>query len=342
VRAKGEPGSVGGFGEDRLVSTIARLLSGPRPGVLLGPGDDAALVSLGDRTGVLTTDVLVEGVDFERSSVAPRDLGYKALVVNVSDVAAMGGSPRYAVVGLGLPPDVEVGWVVEVVAGLREAADEHAMSVVGGDLSRAGEVVVSVTVTGEVAPNRAVTRAGARPGDRVVVTGTLGAAAGGLALSGAPSRDAVGTAWGRHLLRALFRPEARVGEGQTLAQAGATAMIDVSDGLAVDLSRLCAASGVGAVLRTADVPLDPALLEMAEAVPGTDPLALALGGGEDFELIATLPAGAVAGAAGRLRERFGTPLAEIGRIVPGAGLVGVGADGVERPLEPRGWDHFGG
>lgn len=361
MRANGDPGSgapageanggsVGGFGEDRLISTIVRLLSGPHPGVVLGPGDDAALVELGDRLGVLTTDVLVEGVDFDRSSVAPRDLGYKALVVNVSDVAAMGGSPRYAVVGLALPPEIEVRWVVELVAGLREAADEHAMSVVGGDLSRSGGVMVSVTVTGEVAPSRAVTRSGARPGDRVVVTGLLGAAAGGLALSGAGPREgpmdpgrreALATEWGRHLLRALFRPEARVGEGQTLAQAGATAMIDVSDGLAMDLTRLCAASRVGAHIRTADVPVDPALLELARAVPGTDPEAMALGGGEDFELVATLPPGAVAGAAARLRDRFGTPLADIGEVVPGTGVLAVGPDGRERPLEPRGWDHFG-
>jgi len=285
---------------------------------------------------------MVEGVHFERDTISPRDLGYKALAVNVSDVAAMGGSPRYALVSLALPPDVEPSWVVELYGGLRECAAEHAVAVVGGDTSAGPAVMVSVALTGEVAKGGAVTRAGARPGDRLVVTGWLGAAAGGLELARAGGHDvaaAAATEWGHSLLAAQARPAARVGEGQTLAQAGATAMMDISDGLAKDLSRLCRESGVGAAVSLADVPVASALEELRRIVP-VDPLELALHGGEDYELLATLPGEGVAAAARMLRERLGAPLTDIGEIREAPGLVAVGADGSEQPLPSEGWDHF--
>jgi thiamine-monophosphate kinase len=329
--------------EDELISIMRKLLADDSPGVKLGPGDDAALVDFGAHLGVLTADMMVEGVHFERLTTSPRDLGYKALVTCVSDVAAMGGSPRYALVSLGLPFDVELPWIVELYGGLRDAAAEYAMSVVGGDTSRADAVVISVAVAGEVARNGAVTRAGARPGDRIVVTGVLGAAAGGLRLAQAPPHDVAASAssdWGRELLAAHSRPIARVGEGQALAQAGATAMIDVSDGLALDLSRLCRESGVGAAIRLADLPVAPGLAGLRTTLPDVDPMELALHGGEDYELLAVLSPDAVASAAAKLGERFGTPLTEIGEIRLAPGLFITGADGTEQPLEPRGWDHF--
>jgi thiamine-monophosphate kinase len=333
---------VSGFTEDQLVGTIRRLLSGEAPGVRLGPGDDAAVVEMGAHDGILTADMLVEGVHFERHINSAHDLGYKALAVNVSDVAAMGGSPRFVLVSLGLPKDVDAGWVVELYGGLRDGASEYAVSVVGGDTSKADRVVVSVALTGEVARGRAVTRSGARPGDRVVVTGALGAAAGGLRLAQAPPEEvgaAVVSEWGRSLVSAHVRPVARVGEGQTLAQAGATAMIDVSDGLALDLGRVCRESGVGAAVMIARVPVALGLRELAKVMP-VEPLELALGGGEDYELLATLPAGSVSGAAAILAERFGTQLTDIGEIREGAAVVTVEEGGTERPMEPRGWDHF--
>jgi thiamine-monophosphate kinase len=329
--------------EDELIAIMRKLLADDAPGVRLGPGDDAALVDFGSHVGVLTADMMVEGVHFERLTTSPHDLGYKALATCVSDVAAMGGSPRYALVSLALPVDVELPWIVELYGGLRDAAGEYAMSVVGGDTSRAEAVVISVAVAGEVAMNGAVTRSGARPGDRIVVTGVLGAAAGGLRLAQAPPHDVAAAAaseWGRELLAAHSRPIARVGEGQTLAQSGATAMIDVSDGLALDLSRLCRESGVGAVLRLADVPVARGLEELLATLPDADPMELALHGGEDYELLATIPPEVVASAAAKLRERFGTPLTEIGEVRLAPGLFGIGEDGNERPLEPRGWDHF--
>jgi thiamine-monophosphate kinase len=224
-----------------------------------------------------------------------------------------------------------------------DAAGEHAVSIVGGDLSRADGVVISVTVLGEAAKGRSVHRSGARAGDRLVVTGRLGAAAGGLRLLEAGPR-AVAAArregWGESLLNAHLRPIARVGEGQVLAAAGATAMIDVSDGLARDLARLCAAGGVGADVQLASLPVEPAL-EQLHALTGDDPLALATSGGEDFELLAAMPADAVSVAAATLAERFGTALTEIGVVRDGEGMVAVGPDGTRTPMEPAGWDHFG-
>jgi thiamine-monophosphate kinase len=201
-----------------------------------------------------------------------------------------------------------------------------------------------VALVGQVARGTAVKRSGARPGDRLVITGSLGAAAGGLRLAQAQPQEvsgAVGTEWGRELLRALFRPLARVGEGQVLALEGATAMIDVSDGLAMDLGRLCRESGVGAAVRVADVPVARELVELAAVLPAVDPLELALSGGEDYELLATVRPGALEEAAAKVRDRFGTPLTDIGEIRWGHGVVAVEPDGSERPLDPKGWDHFG-
>src|SRR5262245_57499448 len=164
----------------------------------------------------------------------------------------MGASPRAALSTLGLRPDLDAGWVMELVGGMREACDEYGLWLVGGDLSRAERVAISVTVTGEVAPGRAVTRAGARPGDVLAVTGALRAPAAGLRIA---RGGRVRSDLDRALLHAHVRPVARVGEGEVLARHGATAMIDVSDGLGLDLARLAAASGVRARLRTPDVPV---------------------------------------------------------------------------------------
>lgn len=313
--------------EQELLAAIERVLSGTGPDVVVGVGDDAAVVAPGSGELVLTTDALVEGSHFSRSTASARDIGYKAIAVNVSDIAAMGASPRYALCALTLPEAVDAAWVMELLGGMREACDEHALSLVGGNLARGPEVTVVVTVTGEVAPGRAVTRAGARPGDRLVVTGDLGGSAAGLRLSSGrtPPSDEERAAIMRHV-----RPTARVGEAGVLVRCGVTAMIDVSDGLTVDLSRLCAASGVGARVRLADVPVGPA------ATVGD-----ALGGGEDYELLAALPdAAAVDAARAELAEAFGVPLTEVGELTAEPGMVAVDAAGHEDALVPSGWDHF--
>jgi thiamine-monophosphate kinase len=327
--------------EDELIAAIARVISSDQPEVRVGVGDDAAVVRAGPGDLVLTTDLLVEGVHFERDSISARDLGAKAIAVNVSDLAAMGASPRYGLVAVALPLDIETAWVMELTGGMRDAAAEYALSLVGGDTNRADEIVISVAAIGEVAPGRAVVRSGARPGDVLVVTGELGAAAGGLALARADTATtatALSEPWARELLEALARPVARVGEGQALASAGATAMMDLSDGLAKDLARLCLASGVGARLEIASVPVSAALAAGAGLL-GVDALELAIGGGEDYELLAALPEGALDGAR-RALDGFGVTLTQVGTIIDRAEVLAVDADGRAAPLEARGWDHF--
>lgn len=327
--------------EDELVAAIRKVLSGGAPGVEVPVGDDAAVADAGRHQLVLTADMLLEGTHFDLGTTSAHDLGHKALSVNVSDIAAMGGSPRYALVSIAVPGEVEAPWVIELFGGLREAADEYAMAIVGGDTNRADRHVISVAAVGAVAKGRAVTRSGARLGDLLVVTGILGAAAGGLRLtkeSPQAVRGALGSEWARELLQAHLRPVARVGEGETLAQAGATAMIDVSDGLALDLSRLCAQSEVGARVDLEELPVAPALRELSGELV-LDPLDLALHGGDDYELLATLPREAVDATREKLIDRFGTQLSVIGEITE-EGLEAVHPDGTREPLEPRGWDHF--
>ena len=332
------------FTEDELIDALRTILADDAPGVRLGPGDDGALVDSDSGFEILTADILIEDVHFDRGLVSPRDLGYKALTVNVSDVAAMGGRPKYALVSLGISGAVEMQWLTDLYAGLRDAAARYGASVVGGDLSRSDDVVISVFLTGEVAKNRAVTRSGASPGDRVMVTGDLGAAAGGLFLLRARDSGETGlldNEWARGLLAAHTRPVARVDEGEALAAAGATAMMDLSDGLAKDLGRLCRESEVGARIDLGRVPVAAGLADL-QAARNADPLELALGGGEDYELLATLAPEVVERTAARLQERFGTRLTDIGEIIEEREVIAVDADGNARPLEPKGWDHFAG
>ena len=313
--------------EEELLEAIRRVLSGVGPEVRVGVGDDAAVLAPTGGELVVTTDALVEDVHFVRGLTGARDLGHKAIAVSVSDIAAMGASPRAAVCALTLPGELDAAWVTELFGGMREACEEYALWLVGGDLARGREIAIAVTVTGEVAPGRAVLRSGARPGDHVVVTGELGGSSAGLRLNGLRTMP---TEEQRTLIRRHLRPTARVGEGGVLAGHGATAMIDVSDGLALDLTRVCRASGVAATIAISDVPV--AHLATLED---------ALGGGEDYELLATMPNGpALEAARAELKEAFGVPLAVIGTIVKGAGVTAVDADGTEHPLEPIGWDHF--
>jgi thiamine-monophosphate kinase len=315
--------------ERELLIAIRRLLTGSEPDVVVHVGDDAAVVRPGSGDLVLTTDALVEGTHFDRRTTSARDLGCKAIAVNVSDVAAMAASPRYALCALTLSDDVDASWAMELFGGMRDACADYACTLIGGNVAAGREVTVAVTVTGEVAQGRAVTRDGARSGDLIVVTGTLGGAAAGLRLA----EGAVRT-WSddeRDAIRRQVRPEARVGEAHVLAQHEARAMIDVSDGFALDLARLCEASDVGARIEMTSVPVHAAA-ELADA----------LSGGEDYELIATLPDAAAASAAtSQLEDTFGVSLTVVGAIIEG-GIVVVDADGGERPLEAKGWDHFGG
>jgi thiamine-monophosphate kinase len=314
--------------EEDLLAAIRKVLAGAADGVVVDVGDDAAVVRPGSGDLVLTTDALIEGTHFDRGMTTPRDLGAKAVAVNVSDIAAMGASPRYVLCALTLSEDVDGAWVMELLGGMREACDGYACSLVGGNVARGSEVALAVTATGEVARGRAVTRTGATPGDVIAVTGELGSAAAGRRIRAAQRRF---DDEDLESIKRAERPVARVGEGQILAAHGATAMIDVSDGLGIDLRRLCRESGVGARVHTDAIPRGSrATIEEA------------LGGGEDYELVATLPSEAAAvAAASAIRQASGISLTTIGEVLAGADVVQIDAAGGERPLEAAGWDHFG-
>jgi thiamine-monophosphate kinase len=311
--------------EQELLDAIRRVLSGAGPEVVVGVGDDAAVVAPGSGQLVLTTDAVVEGTHFVGPLTTARDLGYKAIVASISDVAAMAAAPRYALSALTVDDHADAAWVMQLFGGMRQACEEHALWLVGGNLTRGSQTAIVTTIVGEVAPGRAVTRSGAHVGERLVVTGDLGASAAGLRLTKLPKMP---TPEQRAAIVRHQRPIARVAEASVLAAHGATAMIDISDGFALDASRLAGASGVGLRVRLGDVPV------AAEAT-----LQDALGGGEDYELIATLASGTAVAAREALQEAFGVALTDVGEVTE-QGLVAVDTDGDERPFEAEGWDSF--
>jgi thiamine-monophosphate kinase len=256
--------------------------------VEVGGGDDAAVLApTPGRRLVVTTDVLVEGRHFTAALSQPADWGWKAVAVNCSDVAAMGGLPRWLVLALTVPEGTPVSRLDAVYAGIREACRAFAVDLVGGDTSRGPALSLAVTAIGEA--EQVVTRSGARPGDRLAVSGPLGAAAAGLALLRRDDPAAAELLAAFPALAAAHRrPCPELAAGPRLARAGATAMLDVSDGLAGDALHLAEASGTGLEVDEARVPLAPGVRQAAELLD-LDPVALALGGGEDFVLAVALP-----------------------------------------------------
>jgi thiamine-monophosphate kinase len=324
------------IGEDALITRIAARLDRPPAGEVW-TGDDAAVIASPARRLLLTTDLLVEGVDFDLSWCRGADIGWKAIAVNASDIAAMGGRPHVAVASLSLRGDIGVGTVDDIVDGLGAASRRWAIALVGGDISGAREVMLSVAATGVLASAPPVLRSGARDGEAICVTGTLGAAAAGLAVLRARDRPEDGFAG---LVERQLRPRARVEEGVALARCGATAMIDVSDGLAVDLGRILDASGTGCEVDPGAVPVDAGVGSLARARPDLVPDALeaAMLGGEDFELLFTIDEADLPAAREALLA-LATEVTRIGTVV--AGRASVGDEDLERWRE-RGWQHLHG
>lgn len=329
------------LGEFRLIDRLVAKLGEAGDRVVIGPGDDAAAVRIGEATALATADMLLEGVHFEIGLSTPADVGWKALAVNLSDIAAMGGVPRFALVSLGAPAETPAATLEEIYEGLAECALAFGVAIVGGDTVRADELIVSVAVIGESGPSGIVTRGGATPGDVVCVTGALGGAAAGLALlRAAASDECAASVLDRFpaLADAHRRPMPRVREGLSAAQAGATAMVDVSDGLGQDVGHICESSGTGVLLSGAQIPLAAGIPEVARWA-GVDPLRLSLGGGDDYELAIAVPAESL----DALRAAVGsTQLTRIGEITARDRLVLRRDDGTEEELSSLGWDHFEG
>ncbi|WP_432488857.1 thiamine-phosphate kinase [Kineococcus sp. SYSU DK018] len=308
---------------------LARVLPLLPTRALLGPGDDAAVVAAPDARVVATTDVLVEGRDFRRDWSSGADVGWKAVAQNVADVAAMGATCSGLLLALGLPGDLGVAWVEDFAAGAAEACRALGAVVVGGDLSGAGEVVVAVTALGDLAGRAPVLRSGARPGDVVALTGRPGRSAAGLDLLRAGRLE--GPAPVADLLAAHRRPVPPVSLGPAAAAAGASALMDVSDGLLRDAGRIAAASGVRLDLHVAGTALGESAAALAAATgAGADVAgAWVLTGGEDHGLLACFPPGA------EPPEGFRA----VGRVEP-AGEHPVLVDGRPWSGPGLGWDHF--
>lgn len=279
-----EPTTIGEVGEFGLISQITRRLSMP-PAVSVGPGDDGA-VFLINGSAVTSVDLMVEGVHFRRTWSSAADIGHKVVAVNVADLEAMGAEPVAMVIGLGAPAELEYSWVKEFMTGVREEAEQAGVALVGGDLVTARDITISVTVIGETAGREPILRSGARAGQVVAVRGRLGWAAAGLAALGRGFRSP------RAAVDAQRVPQVPYGAGREAAAAGASSMIDISDGLLADLRHIAVASGVTIDLESARFSVGEPVSAVAAAI-NADPLGFVLTGGEDHALAATFDPGQV-------------------------------------------------
>jgi thiamine-monophosphate kinase len=326
--------------EHAVIRSIRRSTP-PAAGVIVGIGDDCAVLEpTAGRRLLATTDLLLEDIHFRRRYAEPADIGWKSLAVNLSDVAAMGGQPRWALVALACPAGTTPDEVEAFYEGARDLAARHAVAIVGGDTtaSPAGWLI-NVTLLGEAASP--LLRSGARVNDVIAVTGPLGRSAAGLALLEQPSAPSgMGTDALAELTSAHLRPVPRVAEGRWLGEAGGvTSMIDLSDGLATDLAHIAEESGVRCRVELERVPVDDATRGLARALHA-DGLAWATSGGEDYELLLTCEAGAFARLAEGLRQATGPVLRAIGVVTgQGAGVSFLDAHGREVPAA-AGFEHF--
>ena len=315
-------------------------------GVVFGVGDDCAILDTGANALLLATcDSQVEGVHFTFQFSSPEEIGRKALAVNISDIAAMGGEPRYALISLILPFQQSLELLERIYAGLRQEAEQFAIAIVGGNISGAGkaeQLVIDITLLGSIERGHALMRSGARVGDTLFVTGSLGDSAAGLYTLLHP--DHAYPAEARDHVRSICRvPRPRVHEGRILSQLGpqvVTAMLDISDGLSGDLHHICERSHVGACIEAARLPLSPAMRTIASVV-AHDPYDWALHGGEDYELLFSVSPGKEGRVIEAVQSATGTPVTAIGTLCPPEeGMKLVWPGGREEVLVPRSWDHL--
>lgn len=316
--------TLGESGEFHLISRIVADLPST-PEVVLGPGDDAAALAI-DPPVLTSVDVLVEGIHFRRNWSAAADVGRKAVAVNVADIEAMGGRAIAVVVGLSAPADLPLAWALELADGIRTEGERAGVVLVGGDVTGARDITISVTVLGGLDGRRLVQRSGAGPDQVVALVGRTGWAAAGMAVLQRGFRSP------RAVVEAQQVPQVPYGQGRVAADAGATAMIDVSDGLLADLGHVARASGVMIDLELAAFEV-PDVLQAVAAATGKDPYALLLTGGEDHALAACFPSAAAVPDGWRI---VGRTRAMLEPELPGVLVDGATWEGA------AGWDHFGG
>jgi thiamine-monophosphate kinase len=328
---------IGQLGEFDLIERLLAQLGARGAGLVLGPGDDtAAIVPAPGMLLLATCDCQVEGQHFRLGRGSPEQLGRRLAAANLSDIAAMGGQPKWSLISLCLPPDTEAQFLEQLYRGVAAEFTRFETHLIGGNVARNDRLILDMTLLGEINPDEMLTRSGAMPGDAVLVTGSLGASAAGRAVldSGgaeAPSEQA--------LLAAHLVPEPRVAAGRSIASTHAAhAMIDVSDGFAQDLGHICKTSACGVAIEASAIPISPATLQAADRLHASA-LDWALSGGEDYELILTAPSERVPELV-RAVAQLGLALTRVGELLrpeEGRWLI---RDGRRTPIPSEGWQHF--
>jgi thiamine-monophosphate kinase len=318
------------LGEFGLIDLLAKMVGGGDERLLIGIGDDAAAWQGDDSIQLASVDSFIEGVHFTPQTTPWPDVGGKALAINLSDIAAMGGIPRYALVSLSLPDNSQVEDVAALYNGMLKLAKQYGVSIIGGDISNAPLVAITITILGSSPTQKLLTRSSARPGEIVAVTGRLGAAAAGMEILKNkrkldPKADTL-------LKNAFLHPTPRIAEGLLLVEQGVKTAIDISDGLVADLNQICKASQVGARIKVELVPVEPTV----KTAFSEKALELALSGGEDYELLFTASAEIV----DKVKKAASGPVTAIGEITAGEGVTLVDKEGNPFELKKAGWEHF--
>lgn len=327
---------LGEFGLIEIIQGIAEKSRNPRfdswRRLLVGIGDDTAAWQAGDHVELATTDTLVQGVHFNLNAISWKELGWKALAVNLSDIAAMGGIPAYALLSLALPQDLEVENVTDFCHGLAELANQFEVAIIGGNLASSPDVVITITIIGFSKGNRILKRSTAVPGEQIAVTGFLGLSSAGLKML--QKKTPLDNETTNILRQAHLRPTPRIKEGQLLLQQGVNTAIDISDGLIADLDHICQASKVNAQIKIDRVPVHPLV---KANFPGYQELALS--GGEDYELLFTADKATM----GKVKRVLDCPVSVIGEITKKTLPTRVTLiDSMGNAVTPRkaGWEHF--
>jgi thiamine-monophosphate kinase len=329
------------LGQFGMIDAVAKLIEASRDNnadswqnLIVGVGDDCAVLKGDSASQLAKVDCQVQGIHFNLDYISWEELGWKSLAVNLSDIAAMGGIPRYALVSLGLPLDTDVEDVLSLYRGMLKLAKQTGTAIVGGNMSGAPNIFVDVNVLGVVGnpKGKFLKRSTAKPGDRIAVTGWLGTAAAGLKIL--KEKIQLEAAASQILRQAFATPEPRLAEGRLLVEKGVKTGMDISDGLVADLGHICEASGVGAIIQVERLPIRPE----ARIAFGDEAVQIALSGGEDYQLLFTASSSVLK----RVLEASAYPIIEIGEIVAeNSGQVILVDEEGKRTLPGRtGWDHF--
>jgi len=327
---------LGEFGLIKLLADIVNRTKNPKDiswqGVLIGIGDDTAAWQGDNTIQLATTDSLIQDTHFDLNITTWEELGWKAIAVNLSDIAAMGGIPKYALISLALPGEIETSCISSLYHGMIKIANQFGVAIVGGNIASTKEVVINVTILGSLESASALTRSAAVAGDQVAVTGHLGLSAAGLKML--KQKLSFDTETCRLLRQAHLQPLPRVNEGQILLRHGVKAAIDISDGLVADLTHMCQSSKVSARINETAVPIHPAVQGNFKS----DCQQLALSGGEDYELLFTAGSQVIK----QIQQAMSCPVTVIGEIIQGkkAQVTIIDTNGRSIPRQQTGWEHF--